>query len=712
MSPRRLPRSFVAAAFLSLALAISGFAEARVLVLRTDGRGDVSTFQAGVDELLGEPSEWERDTLQVHPGTYDEDVSLEATRRFDAAILCIGGPDQTEVRSLRGFSTPIDGLGHLSIRGLRVRHHVGLGVDLPKPFSIPALVIEDCRFLGDVDIPRAYGGGSSGFIGCEFLGRLALGAAGYHVSRCRFTGKTARLALFTDFFLNVEQCVFSGADTAVVTVTNQTDNVYFEQCRFNDVATGIAVTLDPNAFGPSNYWGVLVRNCVFEDITGSAILVTAVGPPQDLVRRITMDVSGSRFENCGRAIDGRQSAPLALRMAADTILASHDAGIEASIAGGSLEGVVIRQGGADGARLTLKDGLDFKVEDCHFVGNGGDGLGLIDGRGGSAFEVGLRRNSSLANGGAGIRLGPGSASDPTAILITHNLVAGNEGGGLLIQKAYDGRTESNNAWLNQGDAFAGLKGEETNLELDPQLCDPSGSDVSVASLSPCGPQGPYGQIGARGVGCNRMGVAVDALPRSHRWINTQSKAGVGIAILGQRLFDSRRVDAASVLANGMAASPRPNGAHATHVEDVNRDGQPDLLLSFESRTLPALSNELRLEGRTIDGAAFEGGDQVKFAPGKGTRPSPALDPGSLALVVPSPQRAGEVEVSAIVAEGDAAKLEMFDVTGRRILSRTLLPEGSAQRVRLQGADDLRSGVYLVRMSQRGASVTRRVVLTN
>ena len=44
--PRRPPRPIVVAALLALALAFSGFAEARVLVLRTDGSGDVSTFQA------------------------------------------------------------------------------------------------------------------------------------------------------------------------------------------------------------------------------------------------------------------------------------------------------------------------------------------------------------------------------------------------------------------------------------------------------------------------------------------------------------------------------------------------------------------------------------------------------------------------------------------------------------------------------------------
>ena len=182
-------------------------------------------------------------------------------------IFCVAGPEQTELRSLRGFSTPIEnGIGRITIHGLRVRGRVALGVELPRPFLIPRLMLENCRFLGDVVIPRAYGFGSSGIIDCEFRARLALGAAGYHVARCRFTGQAARLALWTDFFLSAEDCVFSGADTAVVTVSNQTDAVSFDRCRFTDVGIGIAVSLDPDGHSQSSYRGVYVNDCRFENI--------------------------------------------------------------------------------------------------------------------------------------------------------------------------------------------------------------------------------------------------------------------------------------------------------------------------------------------------------------------------------------------------------------------------------------------------------------
>jgi hypothetical protein len=346
--PRRSLRPSIVLAFVSLALAIASVVEARVIVIRADGSGDVATFQAGIDALLAEPSESEPDTLLVEPGRYDEDVSMEPTRRFEAAIVCPAGPDSSEVRSLRGFSTPIDGVSRLTVRGLTVRDRVALGIDMPKPFTIPLLLIQNCRFMGEVEIPRAYGFGNGGFIGCDFRGRLSLGAAGYHLSHCRFTGQTARLALYTDFFLNVEECVFSGADTAVVTVSNQSDNVYFEQCQFSDVGIGIAVTLDPVAFSRHNYWGVYVKDCRFENITGAAILVTPVGPPPDFVRSITTYVTGSHFDHCGSAIDGRESPPLNLFMEADTVLASSGSGVQASVAAATLQRVMIR--GIDSGR--------------------------------------------------------------------------------------------------------------------------------------------------------------------------------------------------------------------------------------------------------------------------------------------------------------------------------------------------------------------------
>jgi len=52
------------------------------------------------------------------------------------------------------------------------------------------------------------------------------------------------------------------------------------------------------------------------------------------------------------------------------------------------------------------------------------------------------------------------------------------------------------------------------------------------------------------------------------------------------------------------------------------------------------------------------------------------------------------------------------VTGRRVLAHDLAIASADQTVHLDGAGDLHRGIYMVRMSQRGASVIRRVVITH
>jgi hypothetical protein len=106
-----------------------------------------------------------------------------------------------------------------------------------------------------------------------------------------------------------------------------------------------------------------------------------------------------------------------------------------------------------------------------------------------------------------------------------------------------GAARFNNSWLNDGRAYAGTPANQPNLAVDPQFCDAVAGDLHLASGSRCAPSGPYGQIGALGVGCDLMTVRVDV--QSHP-INLSSNAPVEAAILGHRLFDPRRVDPSTV----------------------------------------------------------------------------------------------------------------------------------------------------------------------
>jgi hypothetical protein len=54
---------------------------------------------------------------------------------------------------------------------------------------------------------------------------------------------------------------------------------------------------------------------------------------------------------------------------------------------------------------------------------------------------------------------------------------------------------------------------------------------------------------------------------------------------------------------------------------------------------------------------------------------------------------------------------LFDVTGRRVLARSIRSEGGEQSVSLSGAGALEPGIYLLALDAGGYSVARRVVRT-
>jgi hypothetical protein len=75
---------------------------------------------------------------------------------------------------------------------------------------------------------------------------------------------------------------------------------------------------------------------------------------------------------------------------------------------------------------------------------------------------------------------------------------------------------------------------------------------------------------------------------------------------------------------------------------------------------------------------------------------------------PNPAR-GAFVVSATVLAGEPARLEVFDVAGRMILTRVVNGPG-VQRVELEESRDLPPGIYSVRLTQAGRSSVARGVL--
>jgi len=119
---------------------------------------------------------------------------------------------------------------------------------------------------------------------------------------------------------------------------------------------------------------------------------------------------------------------------------------------------------------------------------------------------------------------------------------------------------------------------------------------------------------------------------------------------------------------------------------------------------PAHGPWRRLLGQAVEadvrtgatGVAVESPPLVGALAIEGIRPNPAV---------------GAFAVSVVLASGEPAKLEVFDVAGRRVLARELKAERAGwQTVVLGEGVDLPAGIYLVRLSQAGRAVSARVAM--
>jgi hypothetical protein len=113
-------------------------------------------------------------------------------------------------------------------------------------------------------------------------------------------------------------------------------------------------------------------------------------------------------------------------------------------------------------------------------------------------------------------------------------------------------------------------------------------------------------------------VSIDIKPRSEpNAVNVRSRGVIPVAILTTEDFDALTVDADSVVFGPAEAKKRHKQAH---VEDVEGDGDLDLLLHFRTQeTGIALGDtEACLAGQTYDGVPIEGCDSVRTVPPGGS----------------------------------------------------------------------------------------------
>jgi len=134
-------------------------------------------------------------------------------------------------------------------------------------------------------------------------------------------------------------------------------------------------------------------------------------------------------------------------------------------------------------------------------------------------------------------------------------------------------------------------------------------DVPITQIPPDG----YGvTVPTTGTTESFIPVSIDIKPGSDpNSINIGSKGVVPVAVLSNSPFNAKDVDIDSILFAG--AKPAKNS-----YEDVNGDGNPDLILHFDTQSLNLTTNDTKafLTGNLTSGLLIKGSDFVKIIANK------------------------------------------------------------------------------------------------
>jgi galactose oxidase-like protein len=208
-----------------------------------------------------------------------------------------------------------------------------------------------------------------------------------------------------------------------------------------------------------------------------------------------------------------------------------------------------------------------------------------------------------------------------------------------------------------------------------------------------------------------VGVQLQSGPGG-RVLPARSHATIEAAILGSAAFSVDSILPASVTLAGAHAAADRTGAIRADRRDVDGDGHPDLVLWFpiDSLRLAPEESVLPLRGRTPN-FEIRGLAPVRIVPGSGLRASGNERAGRLAVAALLPDGSG-LAIRYTIPTPAPARLELFDVAGRRMLQQELRGDEPGDHVLRIAPGALPPGVYLVRLRQGARVAIARAVTIN
>jgi hypothetical protein len=181
---------------------------------------------------------------------------------------------------------------------------------------------------------------------------------------------------------------------------------------------------------------------------------------------------------------------------------------------------------------------------------------------------------------------------------------------------------------------------------------------------------------------------------------------VRLAAFGHRLFDASSFNPTTTRLAGVTPV-------SWALEDANRDGIEDLVLTYRARDMAfnRSAGDSLFDAKLQDGGNVYARVVMRQVPGPRSAASEELVVERLEIESVRMGAGGKLRAAIFVYSGDPATIELFDVSGRRLAREVVaFSRGETRTVELTPGSMLRAGVYFVRLSQRGEGRMEKVIV--